>query len=188
MANVENAPSSKSAQRKIPGAVYTKLKFSRSEITGRPVGFVFQDFKKAQGWIRGVRADSDCPKKICVVDEKLSGEILANTLYYCTLIPMAEKSGYVVIEATPVQFKATVHTSYIKNTIYRVEVKFGNKTVYFNPFDGKKDSVKDIGVCKSLLERRVDIENQTQVVEDFERAANHLLRLMHNDRYPRKRA
>ena len=115
----------------------------------------------------------------------LASEILLNVLYDCTLIPMTERNGYVVIAAEPVQFKATVTKTYVKNNIYTVEVKFGNKTIRFDPFNGRKDSIKSLPACKAILERRVDVKNILQVVEDFDTAANEILALLENDRWGR---
>ena len=108
---------------------------------------------------------------------------MMNALYDCALIPMSDKNGYVVVEAEPVQFKATVNSTYIKGNIYLVEVKFGNKTIRFDPFNGKKESVKNLAACKAVLEKRVDVKDIMQVVEDFEKAANTILSLLNNDKY-----
>lgn len=137
------------------------------------------------GRICGVRQDSEYPKKICILDKMLASEILLNVLYDCTLIPMTERNGYVVIAAEPVQFKATVTKTYVKNNIYLVEVKFGNKTIRFDPFNGRKESIKSLPACKAILERRVDVKNILQVVEDFDTAANEILALLENDRWGR---
>lgn len=161
--------------------VYTKLKFVKSDQTGAIISFVSQNPKT--GRICGVRQDSEYPKKICILDKMLASEILLNVLYDCTLIPMTERNGYVVIAAEPVQFKATVTKTYVKNNIYLVEVKFGNKTIRFDPFNGRKESIKSLPACKAILERRVDVKNILQVVEDFETAANEILALLENDRW-----
>ena len=163
------------------GRIYTKLKFTKSEQSGCLVSFVSKNPKN--GMVRGVRQDSTYPKKICVVDKFLSNEILLNVLYDCTLIPMTEKNGYIVIAAEPVQFKAHIETTHVKNTIYLVEVKFGNKVFIFDPFNGRKDSIKSLPACKAVLEKRVDVQDLIQVVEDFEKAANNILSLMEMERY-----
>ena len=165
--------------------VYTKLKFIKSDQTGALISFVSKNAQS--GRICGVRQDSKYPKKICVVDKALSNEILLNVLYDCTLIPMTEKNGYVVIAAEPVQFKATVETTYVKNNIYLVEVKFGNKTIRFDPYNGRKESIKSLTACKEILEKRVDVKDLMQVVEDFEKAANKILILMDNDRFRKRK-
>lgn len=161
--------------------IYTKLKFSKSDRTDATISYVSQN--PNNGRVNGVRQDSPYPKKICVVDKALANEILVNVLYDCTLVPMAERNGYVVIAATPVQFKATIRTQYIKNNIYMVEVKFGNKTLRFDPFSGRKESVCNLQEFKRVLERRVDVKDIMQVVEDFNRAATRLLNMMEYDRY-----
>lgn len=161
--------------------IYTKLKFIRSEVSGAPVSFVSQNPKS--GRICGVRQDSEYPKKICIADKRLASQIILNALYDCTLIPMSDKNGYVVIAAEPVQFKAQVSTTYIKGNVYLVEVRFGNKIIRFDPFNGKKESVKDFKACKAVLEKRIDVEDIVQVVEDFERAANTVIALMEKDKY-----
>lgn len=179
MDKIEKAPAASAQQKSV--RVYTKLKFVKSEVSGAPVSFVSQNPKT--GRICGVRQDSPYPKKICIVDKVLSSQIMMNALYDCALIPMSDKNGYVVVEAEPVQFKATVNSTYIKGNIYLVEVKFGNKTIRFDPFNGKKESVKNLAACKAVLEKRVDVKDIMQVVEDFEKAANTILSLLNNDKY-----
>lgn len=161
--------------------VYTKLKFLKSDQTGAIISFVSQNPKT--GRICGVRQDSEYPKKICIVDKALADDILLNVLYECTLVPMAERNGYVVIAAEPVQFKATIKTTYVKNNIYLVQVAFGNKTLRFDPFNGRKDTIKSLSACKAILEKRVDVKDLMQVVEDFEKAAHNILDLMYADNY-----
>ena len=166
-------------QKEQPIKVQTKLKFVKSEKTGAIVSFVSQNPKT--GRICGVRQDSQYPKKICILDKKLVSEVLLNVLYDVTMIPMTEKNGYVVIEMTPVEFKATISTTYVKKAIYRVEVKFGNKTIVFDPLDGKKDTIRTLKGCLSVLEKRVDIKDITQVVADFQESTNKLLNYMRAD-------
>ena len=166
-------------QKEQPIKVQTKLKFVKSEKTGAIVSFVSQNPKT--GRICGVRQDSQYPKKICILDKKLVSEVLLNVLYDVTMIPMTEKNGYVVIAMAPVEFKATISTIYVKKAIYRVEVKFGNKTIVFDPMDGKKDTIRTLKGCLSVLEKRVDIKDITQVVADFQESANKLLNYMRAD-------
>lgn len=165
--------------------VYTKLKFIKSDKTGAIISFVSQNPKT--GRICGVRQDSEYPKKICILDKLLANEIFLNVLYDCTLIPMAECNGYVVIAAEPVQFKATVTKTYVKNNIYLVEVQFGNKTIRFDPYNGRKESIKSLSACRAILEKRVDVKNIMQVVEDFDNAAHEILLLMENDKWGKYR-
>lgn len=166
-------------EKEQPKRVHTKLKFIKSDQTGAYVSFVSQNPKT--GRICGVRQDSEYPKKICILDKKLMCDVLLNVLYDATLIPMSEKNGYVVIEVTPVQFKATIEVTYVPKAIYVVEVKFGNKVIRFDPKDGRKDSIRSIEGCKSILEKRVDIKDITQVVEDFVDAATDIACKFKND-------
>ena len=94
---------------------------------------------------------------------------------------MSDKNGYVVIEAEPVQFNAVIKTKYLKGLYYRVEVKFGNKLLIFDPYNGKKESIRSFTAAREILEKRVDLKNVTQVVEDFEKAANRIVSLMKAD-------
>ena len=86
-----------------------------------------------------------------------------------------------MIEVNPVQFKATIETTYVPKAVYVVEVKFGNKVIRFDPMDGRKDTIRTIEGCKSVLEKRVDIKDVTQVVEDFVDAATDIIRKFRND-------
>lgn len=173
-------PQNQKSERELPeGTIYTKLKFTKSDKTGAYVGFISQNPKTKR--ICGVRQDSEFPKKICIVDKKLAPEILLNVLYDVTLIPMKEKDGYIAIAATPVEFKATIETNYIKKVIYQVIVKFGNKTIIFDPKDGKQESRRYLSKCREILEKRVDIKNITQVVDDFVEQATKLLRRYESD-------
>lgn len=180
---MENISNSKKEQ---PKRIYTKLKFVKSDQTGAYVSFVSQNPKT--GRICGVRQSSPYPKKICILDKKLACEVLPNVLYDATLIPMAEKKGYVVIEIVPVEFKATIETTYVPKAVYVVEVKAGNKTIRFDPLDGRKDTIRTIEGCKSVLEKRVDIKDLSQVVEDFVEAAAKLMDRFRKDGHYAKAA
>ena len=171
-------------EKEQPTKIRTKLKFIKSDKTDAYISFVSQNPKT--GRYCGVRQDSPYPKKVCVPDKKLSCDILTNVLYDVVLIPMSEKNGYVVIEAVPCEFKATIETTYIPKIAYKVEVKFGNKVILFDPFDGKKESVRNLQSCRSVLEKRVDIKNILQVVDDFEKAANSIINKMYSDGQIRK--
>lgn len=159
--------------------IYTKLKFVKSEKTGAFISFVSQN--PITGQIRGVRQDSPYPKKICLLDKKLMCEVFFNTLYNATLIPMHDRDGYVVIEVSPVTFRAVIAITYIPKAIYKIEVKFGNKDITFNPKDGVKDSVRNVRACRRLLETRIDVENLPDVLEDFDEASKELLRRYEQD-------
>ncbi len=169
--------------------IRTKLKFIKSEMNGALISFVSQN--PVNNVICGVRQDSPYPKKIVIVDREIAHNILVNVLYDCVLIPMTsvrnEKTGenhtpgYIAIEANPVQFKATVTTKYIRGVKYNVEVSFGNKVIRFDPFRGKKESVKSLNACRAVLEKRCDVKDLMDVIEDFEVSAINLLELMKQD-------
>lgn len=158
--------------------VRTKLKFQKSE-TGAYIGFVSQNLKT--GRIVGVRQDSEYPKKICIVDKNLACQIVPGILYDATLIPMKEKNGYIAIEISPVSFEAKIETTYVPKTFYKIEVKFGNKTVTFDPLEGKRESEKSISLVREILEKRMDIGNLPQVVEEFLETAYTLIKIAQRD-------
>lgn len=169
--------------------IYTKLKFIKSERNGALISFISQNPKN--GVIAGVRQDCPYPKKIVIIDREVANELMVNMLYDCTLIPMTETlnektgqmhiPGYIAIEAKPVQFKAKIETQYRKGRKYAVTVKFGNKTIRFDPFNGQKESVKSLNAVRAVLEKRCDVRDLMQVVEDFNIAANSILELMRQD-------
>jgi hypothetical protein len=169
--------------------IHTKLKFIKSDKNGALISFVSQN--PVNDVVCGVRQDSPYPKKIVIIDREMSNNILINVLYDCTLIPMGktlnEKTGeehvpgYIAIEANPVQFKATISTKYIRGIKYNVEVSFGNKIIRFDPFRGQKESVKSLPACRAILERRCDVKDLMDVVDDFTTAATNLIELMKQD-------
>ena len=116
----------------------SQIKFAKSENTGEMIGFVSCHSKTKK--LMGVREDSKFRKRICVLSENLKGTIEPNTLYTVELREMHNGNGYVVVAATPVLFKASVETITVSKSIYQVIVTFGNKTVYFDPKDGRSPS------------------------------------------------
>lgn len=169
--------------------IRTMLKFIKSEKNGALISFVSQN--PVNNVVCGVRQDSPYPKKIVIIDREIANNILVNVLYDCVLIPMTkvfnEKTGanhipgYIAIEANPVQFKARITTKYIRGIKYMVEVTFGNKVICFDPFKGQKESVKSLPACRAILEKRCDVKDLMEVVEDFETAAINLMELMKQD-------
>lgn len=170
--------------------IRTKLKFIKSERNGALISFVSQN--PVTDIVCGVRQDSPYPKKIVIIDRQMAHNIFVNVLYDCVLIPMTpildEKTGeknfipgYIAIEATPVQFKATVTTKYIRGIKYQVEVSFGNKVIRFDPFRGQKETLKSLPACRAILEKRYDVKDLMDVVESFEMAALNLIELMKQD-------
>lgn len=164
--------------------VCTKLKFVKSDKTGSYIGFVSQ--KQKSHTYFGVRQDCPYPKKVCVLDKKLTCEILTNVLYDVELVPMRERNGFIVVSAVPCEFAATIETLYTPKIQYRINVKFGNKCITYDPLDGEKDSVKKLSACRAILEKRVDIKDLSQVLNDFDKAASDLLNQMFADGLARK--
>jgi len=165
--------------------IRTKVKFMKSDKTNAYIGFVSKNPKS--GRICGVRQESEYPKKIVIIDHRLSNLIVENVLYDIVAIPMKEKDGYIAIEATPVAFKAVIETTYVPKAIYKIEIKFGGKTVLFDPVGGKRDSVRTIAGVREVLENRMDIESLPKVIDDFNDAAYNLMKRYENDKLFRKR-
>lgn len=160
--------------------VKTKLKFIKSERTGSWVGFVSINTKN--GCLKGVREEDAGPKKVCVVTHEIAPMIEANLLYDVEMIPMKNRNaGFIVVSAVPHEFAATITTAVVKNALYQVEVKFGNKTIVFDPLDGRKDSVRTVEGVLDVLRYRKDVKDLLQVMDDFSKAANIVLAAYKND-------
>lgn len=160
--------------------IKTKLKFVKSDRTGSWVGFVSINTKN--GCVKGVREDAKEPKKVCVVTHELAPIIEPGVLYDVELIPMKNaNAGYIVIKAEPHAFEARISSTVVKNAVYVVEVKFGNKTIIFDPLDGRKDSVRTIDGVIEVLQYRKDIKDLLQVIDDFQKAANCVMTAFEND-------
>lgn len=155
--------------------VRTKMKFVKSESTGFTVGFVSRNPKT--GMWRGVREDSAFPKKVCVLDKKLVPFTILNRLYDVAMIPMRNGDGYVVIEAVPVVFAVKVNSTHVPRLIYRVEARFGEKTIIFDPMEGQRASVRNLWGAVEALSKRTDVKDLSQAVEEFTAAAKDMLDL-----------
>lgn len=159
----------------------TQLKFVKSEKTGELVGFVS---KTKDNKIKGVREDSVYGKRICILAEALKGSILPNTLYEVELKPMHKgKNGYVVTAATQVLFSAAVESFIVSRKTYQVIVRFGGKTIYFDPLKGKTSSSRTKEGVLEILNKRNDIANQNGVISDFLDRADELICQMKQDGY-----
>jgi len=160
--------------------IKTKLKFVKSDRTGSWVGFVSINTKN--GCVKGVREDAKEHKKVCVVTHELASIIEPNVLYDVEMIPMKNKNaGYIVVKAEPHAFEARITSNIVKNAVYVVEVKFGNKTIIFDPLDGRKDSVRTIDGVIEVLQYRKDIKDLLQVIDDFQKTANIVMTAFEND-------
>jgi hypothetical protein len=160
--------------------IRTKLKFKKSQQTGTYIGFVSKDFKSKK--LLGVRQESELPKKIVLVDKKLANTVIENLLYDAAIIPMKEKDGYIAVRICPVAFQATLETIYVPKTIYRIEIKFGGKTIIFDPVDGDRNSIRTVSGVREILEKRMDIANLQQVVDEFNEAASNLMKQYEKDK------
>ena len=157
----------------------SQLKFSKSEQTGEIIGFVSRLSKTKK--LRGVRENSPFGKKICVLSNELKGLVIPNILYSVELKTMHKSNGYVVVSATPIRFKAHVETVVIQKQTYRVQIAFGNKTIYFDPKNGKSSSSKTIDGVLNVLSERQDIDNLDSVIDNFKKQAFSLLSQMETE-------
>lgn len=157
----------------------SQLKFAKSESTGELIGFVSRHSKTRK--LMGVREDSRFGKQICVLSEELKGKIESNILYAVELKPMHKANGYVVVEASPVLFPAQVEVEIVPKTLYRVTVTFGNKKIFFDPKDGKSPMSRTLEGVLSILTARHDIGCREEVIQDFHRQAQALIRRMETD-------
>ena len=159
----------------------TQIKFTKSERTGEMIGFVSRHSKTRQ--LKGVREDSRYGKQICVLSEDLKGTIEPNVLYAVELKSMHNANGYVVVAATPVQFPAIVETIIIPNVSYKVTATFGNKTIYLDPKEGKSAMSRTLEGVLPVLKARKDIKNQEEVITEFIKQAQELIRRFEQDGY-----
>jgi hypothetical protein len=159
----------------------TQIKFAQSQQTGELIGFVSRHSKTKK--LKGVREMSTFGKQICVLSENLKGTLIPNVLYNVELKPMHNKNGYVVVSAIQTLFKARVETIVVPKSIYQVNVTFGNKTIYFDPKDGKSPSSRTIEGVIEVIAARKDIDDRNAVIEDFKRQAAILVQQMQKDGY-----
>lgn len=72
---------------------------------------------------------------------------------------------------------------YYTKAVYKVSVKFGNKTIFFDPLDGKSDSSRTLQGALKALEVREDIANKELVITDFKEKGLETIRQMEADGY-----
>lgn len=149
--------------------IRTKIKFTRSEKDGITlVGYVSEN---ENNFYYGCREDSPVKKKVVIPDSVIAEGMVENTLYDCTLKPMRNGKGFIAVKAEICLFPATVEFS-IANNRYKASVRFGNKTIVYDPQYGRDDSVKTVEGALGILERRNDIRDKQKVVDSFLQAAN----------------
>lgn len=172
------------------GLETSRLKFVRSKETGELISFVYRQSLSKE--LKGVPENFERGKQICVLSKELkeAGIIREKTLYWVELRAMhGGKKGFVVVHAEPILFPATIETTLISKVIYRVCVTFGNKTVRFDPKDGRSPTRCTLEGALHELEGRVDIEDKEAVIEDFKAQASIVIRQLVADgyTYPRYR-
>lgn len=154
--------------------ITTKLKFVKSEKTGKLIGFVTQDPKS--GYISGVRENDPRPKKVVLIDKLIVDSVLTEVLYECVLVPMENSKGYIAISCTPVQFTPVIDVTYVPKIIYKVKVQFGNHSLTFDPMNTKNPSRSVFKICRAELEKRMDIKNLQDFLVDFDEAVLGILK------------
>lgn len=159
----------------------TQLKFAKSPETGELIGFISRHPKKQN--LMGVYENSHFGKKICVLSEELKGTIIPNKLYLVEMKPMHSGNGYVVVKATRKLFPTQVETIIIPKVVYKVQVTFGYKTIFFDPKDGNSKASSTLAGAIKALRERDDIENLELVIEDLTRQAQQLVKRMLADGY-----
>lgn len=170
---MDKTSSQTSLDKKEPPKIYTRAKFIYSKERNKMEAYVASE--PDTGRIVGVKFDAPVYKRLCIPSLDVTN-IVANVLYDVTLVPMSSSNGFIVTEATPVQFEATVKTYYTPKIQYVASVSFGYKEIFYDPLYGKQRSTRTIDGIKELLERRIDIKNITSVIEDFTKAAMEIRR------------
>lgn len=156
--------------------IKTNIKFYKGlgGVESRIYGLVT---KKDGSW-RGCREEDDCKKKIVFVDQQLASGIIPNALYSCTIIPMMKADGFIAKTAKLIKFKAMIETKMGGNDYY-VSVKFGNKSITYDP-TSKEKRHRNIKYIADKLRGRVDVVDANQVAEDFLNSACIVKRMYEN--------
>lgn len=148
--------------------IKTIIKFKR-EVEGINAGKIFGFVTKSNGHWKGCRDTDDCKKKIVFVDPSISKNIIDNMPYNVSLIPMRSGTGFIAMAASPVQFEAKIITKVKKNT-FMVFVKFGMKTITYDP-SSNQAKYNNINNIAENLRHRIDLLDAAGVAEDFVDAA-----------------
>ena len=142
--------------------IKTNIKFyaGLDNVADKLYGFI----SKFNGSWRGCR-ETESKKKIVLVDTAISKDIIPNTLYSCSLVPMRNKGGFIAKSATIVKFPGTITTICHKN-VFQIKITFGNKGYIYDPSSSEKRK-NDIKYIANILRTRNDLENAMSVAEDF---------------------
>lgn len=142
--------------------IKTNIKFYQGlgDVADKLYGFV----TKSNGSWKGCRVTED-KKKIVLVDVSIAKDIVPNMLYSCSLTEMLNGDGFIAKSASMVKFKATISTTY-RNNSYLVRVRFGNKIIIYDPAS-KERRKRNIQSIADAIRQRLDLEDPSQVAEDF---------------------
>lgn len=141
--------------------IKTNIKFKENE-KGIFQGYVI----KVNGSWRGCRENAETKKKIVLLEPKqITIPIHENALYQCTLIPMKSDTGFIVINAKPVQFEAKIETI-VRKDVYKVIIKFGYKTITYDPTSKLKNRNDKQAIAEKLRSRE-DLKYANATAEEF---------------------
>lgn len=141
--------------------IKTNIKFKKNE-QGRLYGFVS---KKPNGsWI-GCREEYPEKKKIVLVDADVENGMIADVLYSVNLVPMKNDNGFVVVSASQKLFKARIETE-LHDDIYRVSVKFGNKTLVYDPTSNLQQR-RSISQIADLITKAQNLKDRMTIANEF---------------------
>lgn len=152
--------------------IKTNIKFKKNS-EGHLYGFV----TKTDGSWRGVREEEKVKKKIVFVDPMAEKNMKPGLLYRSLLVPMTDGNGFICLNATKMIFKAQIKSYDIpEHGFFRVEVRFGNKCISYNP-SSKEKKYNDMQSIADMLRKREDIRNPMAVADMFLDAATVALTL-----------
>lgn len=141
----------------------TKLVFRPSDKGYGPIAFVHQ--YKSSGRVVGVSPEDDKPKSACYASPAIAKDIVCGVLYDA-LVKRRDYNKFDVLSVKVVSYNAKVTSKVVENEKYSVLVKFGNKTIVFNPAM-KGSRYGDFDKVLSVLKSRVDISNLTETLDEF---------------------
>lgn len=155
--------------------IRTNIKFKKND-KGRLYGFVT---KVKDGSWRGVREEDSSKKKIVFVDEMAETYMQPNVLYHCLLVPMNEKNGFIAMNAKAVKFTAKITT--FTTDYYHVEIKFGNKTIVYDPASSLLIN-NNMQRIADMLRKRNDLVCPMMIADEFLDAATIVNELYKRDK------
>lgn len=143
--------------------IKTIIKFKRGT-EGINNGKIFGFVTKKDGHWMGCR-ETECKKKIVFADPSISKDIQENMPYNATLIPMHSEQGFIATAATQVKFDAKIITR-MSNGVFKVLVKFGIKTITYDP-SSSSEKYNNINGIADHIRHRTDLKDPIQTAEDF---------------------